>query len=136
MSEEEPLVPRELLPVLEAAELLNVVVDGTMGDSLNPHYRELLAAYGDTLTSVLRYARKELGQRYKTVVTWKEHILCAHFPDWLAKRNNGTLEPGTVRVEAEMRGAAAYAEQTGESCHSFFDMLVWRNFKLQDDNPR
>ena len=134
--EEETLVPRELMPLLLAAEELNVVVDGTMGDRLIPHYRELLAAYGDTLTSVLHYAKEELGQKTKTGVTWKEHMLIVHFPSWLAKRNDGTLEPGTVRVEAEMRGAAAYAEQTGESCHAFFDMLVWRNFKLQDDNPR
>ena len=136
MAEEEPLVPREVLPILEAAEQLNLVVDGTMGDRLSPHYRELLAAYGVTLTTILKYAREVLGQKTKTAVTWKEHILICHFPSWLAKRNNGTLEPGTVRVEGEMRGAAAYAEQTGESCHSYFDMMVWRNFKLQDGNPR
>ena len=132
----EYLVPREAVPLLNAAEELNAVVDGTMGEKLSPHYMELLAGYRDTLTSVLRYAKEELGQPNKTGVTWKEHILLTHFPSWLHKRNDGTLEPGCVRVEGEMRGAAAYAEQTGESAHCFFDNLVWKNFKLQDSNPR
>ena len=60
----------------------------------------------------------------------------AHFADWLEKRNNGVLEPGTVRADEELKGAAAYAEQTGESCHHFFDMYAWNNFKLNEDNPR
>ena len=132
----EYLVPREAVPLLDAADELNTVVDGTMGDRLSPQYRELLAGYKNTLTYVLQYAREELGQLTKTGVTWKEHILLCHFSAWLDKRNDGTLEPGCVRVEGEMRGAAAYAEQTGESAHCYFDMLVWRNYKLQDDNPR
>ena len=133
---DEPLVPAEAQPVLDTAELLHAVIDGTMGDSLKPNYKELIAEYGASLTAVLDYARNTLDQKTRTVTTWKEHVLVCHFPAWLDKRNNGTLEPGTARGAGKLRGSAAYSEQTGESCHSFFDDLVWRNFKLNQDNPR
>jgi hypothetical protein len=133
---DEQLVPMEALPILDTAERLRAVVSGTMGDKLNPQFRELIASYGESLTAVLAYARTHLGQKYQTVPTWKEHILVCHFPSWLEKRNDGTLEGGKVRRGGEMRGASAYAEQTGESCHSFFDDFVWSNFKKNDNNPR
>ena len=73
--DQEPLIPAEALPCLEAAMLLNRVVDSTMGDRLVPHYRELIASYGRVLTTLLAHAKNTLGQAKKTVVTWKEHIL-------------------------------------------------------------
>ena len=74
----EPLVPAEVLPVLDTAELLHAVIDGTMGDSLKPNYKELIAEYGASLTAVLDYAKKNLGQLTRTVTTWKEHVLICH----------------------------------------------------------
>ena len=134
--DEELLVPLEALPVLDTAERLGALVSATMGDRLAPNYKELIAGYGESLTATLAYAKTHLGQKTRTVTTWKEHILVCHFPSWLEKRNDGTLEPGKVRKEGELRGASAFAEQTGESCHSFFDDFVWSNFKLNDQNPR
>ena len=134
--QDELLVPLEALPILDTAERLRAVVSGTMGDRLVPQFRELIAGYGESLTALLAYARTHLGQATRTCTTWKEHVLVAHFSSWLEKRNNGTLEKGRVRKEGEMRGASAFAEQTGESCHSYFDDFVWSKFKLNDNNPR
>ena len=100
--QKELLVPLEALPILDTAERLRAVVSGTMGDRLVPHFRELISGYGESLTALLAYARTHLGQTTKTVPTWKEHILVCHFPSWLEKRNDGTLEGGKVR--SHLRG--------------------------------